>query len=65
LTLLYKQRNEEYSRLEVSIKNYENEVRTVFSTSDQNLANLKRENEDLKKRIADMENRLALVSQEL
>lgn len=65
MTLLYKQRNEEYSRLEVSIKNYENEVRTVFSTSDQNLANLKRENEDLKKRVAEMESRLALVSQEL
>lgn len=59
------QKNEEYSRLEVSIKNYENEVRTAFSTSDQSLANLKRENEDLKKRGADMENRLALVSQEL
>ena len=65
MTLLYKQRNEEFSRLEVSIKNYENEVRTAFSTSDQNLVNLKRENEDLRKRGAELENRLALVSQEL
>jgi hypothetical protein len=40
-------------------------VKTAFTNSDQSLVNLKRENEDLKKRGADMENRLALVSQEL
>ena len=40
-------------------------MKTAFTNSDQSLTSLKRENEDLKKRCNEMENRLAMVSQEL
>ncbi len=40
-------------------------MKTAFTNSDQSLTSLKRENEDLKKRCNEMENRLAMVSQDL
>jgi hypothetical protein len=49
----YKLKIEEYNHLEISIKNYENEVRKTITTNDQNFNNLLRENDDLKRRITE------------
>lgn len=60
----YRVVNQEYESFKMQVKSFEGEVNRSQSSYEQNMTRITREYEDLKRRLAEYENRIALLSQQ-